>query len=375
MLLSLSLLVATTAMSAAADPPPDSFTPGAKVWADTDGEHIVAHGGGILEHDGIYYWYGEQRWGKNLAPAVRCYQSTDLLRWENKGVVLSHEQVFENAIFERPKVIYNEATDRFVMWWHQELPGLGYDAARVAVAVSESPTGPFEFLHSYRPNVGRLPMNAPIDNIRDLDQWRDRIDEDADWEERAAAGELFLRDLPVGQMARDMTLFKDIDGTAYLVFSSEENRTLHVAELDESYTGFTGRFRRVLPGGRNEAPAVWRHDGKYYMIASGLTGWDPNPARSYVAESMLGEWTPLGSPMRGGPNPHNGIGPDVTFGGQSTHVLAIGDGRYIAMFDVWTPDEGLNGSRYIWLPITMEDGKPLIEWRDTWTLEDVPRNE
>ena len=30
-----------------------------EVWKDTDGNPINAHGGGLLYHDGTYYWYGE----------------------------------------------------------------------------------------------------------------------------------------------------------------------------------------------------------------------------------------------------------------------------------------------------------------------------
>ncbi len=366
-----SCLIATG--SAHAQEQHDAFHPGAPTWTDTDGNHIIAHGGGILEHEGVFYWYGEQRWGENARPAVRCYSSTDLYNWNDEGLVLTDEDVFENSIFERPKVIYNETTKKFVLWWHQELPGIGYDAARTAVATSDTPTGKFTFHRSFRPNVGRIPINGPIDDIKDLDQWKaavDAIDEE-DWPARSTAGEALLRDIHVGQMARDMTLYKDDDGTAYLIYSSEENSTLQVAELDDTYTDFTGTYSRVLPGGQNEAPAVFKSGGKYYMIASGLTGWAPNPARSHVADNLLGPWTPLGSPMRGDTNPHTGKGPGLTFGGQSTHILPNPKNpeQFIAMFDVWTPSD-LNASPYIWLPITFEAGKPVIYWQDEWTLDD-----
>ena len=36
----------------------DIVTPGS-IWKDTDGNPINAHGGGILYHEGTYYWYGE----------------------------------------------------------------------------------------------------------------------------------------------------------------------------------------------------------------------------------------------------------------------------------------------------------------------------
>lgn len=47
-------------------------------------------------------------------------------------------------------------------------------------------------------------------------------------------------------MARDMNLFVDDDGKAYHIYSSEENSTLHIAELDPTYTGYTGKYIRVF---------------------------------------------------------------------------------------------------------------------------------
>lgn len=35
-------------------------------WLDTDGNPINAHGGGILYHEGTYYWYGEYKKEKQL---------------------------------------------------------------------------------------------------------------------------------------------------------------------------------------------------------------------------------------------------------------------------------------------------------------------
>jgi len=38
------------------------FEPG-KIWADTDSNPINANGGGIMLHNGTYYWYGEIKKG------------------------------------------------------------------------------------------------------------------------------------------------------------------------------------------------------------------------------------------------------------------------------------------------------------------------
>jgi len=59
---------------------------------------------------------------------------------------------------ERPKVIYNAKTGKFVMWLHLELKGQGYGPARAAVAVSDSPAGPYRFIRSGRVKSGNLTL-------------------------------------------------------------------------------------------------------------------------------------------------------------------------------------------------------------------------
>lgn len=73
-------------------------------------------------------------------------------------------------------------------------------------------------------------------------------------------------------MSRDMTLFVDDDGKAYHIHAAEENYTLHISELSDDYTDFTDRWIRVFPGGHNEAPAIFKYKGRYYVITSGCTG-------------------------------------------------------------------------------------------------------
>lgn len=106
------------------------------------------------------------------------------------------------------------------------------------------------------------------------------------------------RDIQTGQMSRDMTLFVDDNGKAYHIFSSEENQTLHVAELTDDYLYHSGKYARILPGGHNEAPAIFKKDGTYWMITSGCTGWAPNAARLSKAQNIFGPWTTVGNPCK-----------------------------------------------------------------------------
>lgn len=316
------------------DAPEKLIGPGEK-WLDTDGNMINAHGGGVLYHDGIYYWYGEYKgdstyWNPKVpdwecyrteAGGVACYSSQNLVDWKFEGVVLPSDTADINSdlhysnVLERPKVIYNDKTKKFVMWLHVD--SHDYAKAAAGVAVSDTPNGKFEYLGSMRPN-------------------------DA--------------------MSRDMTLFKDDDGKAYHVYSSEENRTLYISLLTDDYLQPAGQFTRNFIDQSREAPAVFKHNEKYYILSSGCTGWDPNEAEYAVADSMMGEWTVMG-------NPCSGKDAHITFYGQSTHVIKV-EGKedtYIAMFDKWNKTDLIN-SRYIWLPVTFNGNYIDIAWQDQWSI-------
>jgi beta-xylosidase len=343
-----------------------------ELWPDNEGKHINAHGGGVWFHEGKYYWFGEHKTegksGNRANVGVGVYSSADLYNWKNEGIALkvadegSGSEIEKGSIIERPKVIYNAETKKFVMWFHLELKNQSYNAARTGVAVSDKVTGPYTYVKSFRPNSGKWPINfneawkSKAIKEADLKAWTD------EWRREVAEGLFVRRDLEKGQMARDMTLFVDDDGKAYHIYSSEENLTLHLAELTPDYMAFTGKYITIEPGGHNEAPAMIKHQGKYYLVTSGCTGWDPNAARSFVADSIWGPWKSLG-------NPCVGEGAELTFKSQGTYILPLAGKKdtYIFMADRWTPDNAIDG-RYIWLPMTIEAGKPVIKWQENWKL-------
>ena len=81
-----------------------------------------AHGGGVLKVGSYYYWFGENRNADNTFRAVSVYRSTDLKNWEFRNNVLTQSSAAELNVanIERPKVIYNARTGRYVMWMHKE---------------------------------------------------------------------------------------------------------------------------------------------------------------------------------------------------------------------------------------------------------------
>ncbi len=343
-----------------------------EIWPDNKGVHINAHGGGILELNGTYYWYGEHKIegdaGNTAQVGVHCYTSKDLINWKDKGIALAVDNdstslLVKGCIIERPKVIYNKKTKKFVMWFHHELKGKGYDAALTGLAISDKPTGPFKYIKSLNPNKGNWPLNfseefktdtATMTNIKPKSEQGKTIIE---------RGYYVRRDFNKGQMARDMTLLVDDDGKAYHIHSSESNQTLHFAELTDDYTDFTGRYTRVLPGESNEAPAILKHKGKYYLFTSGCTGWDPNPGRLAVADNIMGPYTSLANPTRGTEKQMK-----TTFQSQSTYIIKVNGKKdaYIFMADRWIPKNAIDG-RYIWLPIKFDNNDiPYLEWMDEW---------
>jgi hypothetical protein len=154
-----------------------------------------------------------------------------------------------------------------------------------------------------------------------------------------------------------MTVFQDEDGRAYLVHASENNNTMQVCLLAPDYLTPTPVYRRILIGQRREAPAVFRSGGKYYLITSLCSGWDPNAARVAVADSMLGGWVQTGNPC---------VGPDSarTFQSQSTYVLPLAGNRFLFMADRWNKTD-LENSGYLWIPFAFRGGKAEISETDT----------
>ena len=292
-------------------------------WKDTDGKYIQAHGAGVMFHQGLYYLYGENKDGPTKPGGcgarvdvigVNCYSSPDLINWTDRGLALKavpddgKHDLSPGKIVERPKVVFNKKTGKFVMWTHVD--SADYSSARAGVAVSDSPAGPFNYLCSMRPN---------------------------------------------GLESRDMTVFQDDDGKAYLIYSSDGNKTTVIAELSDDYLVPTGRFANVFVGRSREAPAVFKRRGKYHFIGSGCTGWSPNAARSAVADSIWGPWKEL-------KNPAVGPGCEKTFSSQGTFVLPLDGGRdgYLFMADRWSIED-LGTSGYLWLPISFDGDQAVIK--------------
>ncbi len=348
-----------------------------EIWNDANGVAINAHGGGILFHEGTYWWFGEHKTageeGNRAHVGVHVYASENLADWRDEGIALAVDdspdsEIPSGCVLERPKVAFNPRTGKFVMWFHLEPKGAGYGGARSAVAIADAPAGPYRFLHSIRPNAGVWPDNVP-------DEWKRPLGEQEE-QDLAALGLggapfpwypkniCFRRDFAGGQMARDMTVFVDDDGSAYHIHAAENNGTLHISLLDETFTKPAGRYVRVFPGRFHEAPSIMKWNGRYWLFSSDCTGWAPNTARLSSAPSIWGPWEEHG-------NPCLGIGALIAncFESQPTYILPVHGKKdaYIFLADRWRPRNAIDG-RYVWLPVEFRHGVPTVTWHDRWDL-------
>ncbi len=285
-------------------------------FSDTSGALLHAHGGGILKYNGYYYWFGENRSGDIL---VSCYRSTNMKDWEFRNNVLkrSSNSELSNANVERPKVIYNPQTGKFVMWAHKELSS-DYSQARACVAVCDTIDGNYQWQRSFR---------------------------------------------PFDYMSRDCTLFVDDDGAAYFVSAADENYDLNIYRLTSDFLDVQSTVY-IWDGFHREAPALFKRNGTYYMITSGATGWDPNQGQFSSSTSLSGGWS-------GWQN----FGNSTTFESQSTYVQPIQGTEktsYLYMGDRWAGawDGPVNDSRYVWLPVNFDSsGRISITYSDTITID------
>ncbi len=269
------------------------------------------------------------------------------------------------CITERPKMVYNEGTKKFIIVFHADGPlynskdlntwvagGLNgncpasrYSRAMVGFAESETPFGPFKVV-----NITRMNYNTSLNANR------------------------------LGE-ARDMTIFVDQgvdsnqDGAddAYVVYSSEMNAKLYVSLLNKEYTapikegdlaeeGTEAAYRIVADNSR-EAPAIMKYDGWYYLLTSGTDGWNSTEHIYYRSQSMFSGWEKIGNPA------YQDTG--KCFNTQVTYVLPVDaeSGKFIYMGDRWNANN-LSDSRTIWLPMQVgTDHTIRILGEKNWTVD------
>jgi hypothetical protein len=341
-----------------------SITPG-KVWLDTEGNRIQAHGGSIIDVEGTFYWYGENKerttpgngiwhWG------VRCYSSTDLYNWTDRGLIVPPDVDDETSplhpamAMDRPHILRHPVSGQYVCW----IKVMSQVGQRSTVLVADHILGPYRVVH------------------KDVK--------------------------PLGMNAGDFDLVVDpTDGKGYYYFERVHSELI-CADLTDDYTDVTGyystHFPLVQPPYVREAPAYFTRNGLHYLITSGTTGYYPNPSEVAVAPSYHGPWRVLGDPHPDDPS-------RSSFQSQVSSVFRHPNKRdlYIAIGDRWLPrytassdaairmhaeqfrpqggnqDDGpwselteidTSIADCVWLPFRFEGDRAVLDWHDEWRIED-----
>ncbi len=301
-----ALTLAGTASPAQAADLTATFTPGA-TWTDTAGNVLQMHGLGIIKVGNTWYGYGEDKAGQSSASDpfqdIACDSSTNLQTWTYQGKALTRQasgDLGPNRVVERPKVIYNSSTHEYVMWMH--IDSSNYSAAEAGVAESSTPCGPYTYLGASR---------------------------------------------PLGFQSRDMGLFQDTNGTAYLL-SEDRANGLRIDKLSSNYLSV------VSAGSSNggsaalladyEAPAMVHVGSTYYLLASHLTGWSANDNIYSTASSPAGPWSSVKNFAPVGTN---------TYATQTANIIPVSGSAgttYVYAGDRWTASN-LGTAPLIWLPM------------------------
>jgi len=289
-----------------------TITPGS-IWNDTQGNVIQAHGEGVIEVDGKYYWLGEDKTNGSAFQNVKCYSSTDLKNWTFVSNVLTRQasgDLGPNRVIERPHVIYNSATSQYVMYMHVD--SSDYSDRKAGVATSSTVCGSYTYRGSMK---------------------------------------------PLGHDSLDDTLYQD--GTAgYFISEDRTNTKLQIYRLSDDYLTVSSLVATVP---QYESPAVTKIGGTYFLFGSHLTGWSTNDNQYSTASSMAGPWAAWKSFAPSGTN---------TCNSQTAFILPVTGSSattYVLLADRWNSNN-LTDSRYIWLPLTVNGTTLSTTCLTSWKL-------
>ncbi|KAF2868753.1 glycosyl hydrolase [Massariosphaeria phaeospora] len=305
------------------------IVPGAR-WRDTEGNFVNAHAGGVtVDHEtGKFWWFGEYKIeGQEEGGGVSVYSSEDLATWEHHGMALEpikgHPYISPEHIIQRPKVVYSRGASKYHMWWHADNSTYGW--LLQGLAQSDNIIGPYSF-------VGATS--------------------------------------PLGNWSQDFGLFADYkDGRSYAMYSNgdrREGRDVYLTSYNENITNLTEVVHRFDKYDL-EAPTIIQTEQSYFAFMSHKTGYRPNNVVAFRADSLSGPWSqpfivaPLNTRTF---NSQSGFSLRIN-GTEKTTYLYLGD-QACAHWD----SNSLWESRYIWLPIEIDEDKKSLEvvWHDIYDL-------
>lgn len=312
-------------------------------WDTKEGLPIYSQGGGIFQFPDPasgkmkYYWYGVHykeaeayRHDPSVTQtrdnfvAVTCYTSTDAVNWTFVNNILMRAEVEKHETTTwvgRLGVAYIKELKKFAMFVQH---GNG-----VLIAVSDSPTGAFT--------------------------WHQKIS---------------MKEMIGTPNTGDQTVFTDDDGKSYLVYSYGQGRNkIYVSEIGVK-DGMVNLLdcTKVFQGAGREGNCMFKYNGKYYMFASNLYGWDASLAYYLVADNVRGPYYPVNdmAVLRGAEDDYA----HVTQTGFFFSIKGTKQETIVYCGDRWADFAG-NGLGYNqWVPLSFKDSVPYFNSLSSWNLDE-----
>ncbi|QJD94984.1 family 43 glycosylhydrolase [Mucilaginibacter robiniae] len=312
-------------------------------WNTTDGRPIYSQGGGIFRFNDPasgakkYYWYGvhykeADAYRKDPSvtqktsrfTSVTCYSSVDLVHWVFEGDVLTESEVLKNNAqptwLGRLGVDYIKELKKYAL--------IIQHGNQVLFAVADSPTSQFT--------------------------WHQQID---------------MTSMIGTPNTGDQTVFTDEDtGKSYLIYSYGRGRNkIYVSEIGVK-NGMVNLLdcTEVYHGEGREGNCMFKYQGRYYMCASDLYGWDASHAYYLVADNIRGPYTPANHMQV-----MNGCTDDYAHVTQTGFFYTVrGSKQETVIFcgDRWADFAG-NGLGYNqWCPLSFDGQTPYFNSVSSWNL-------
>jgi hypothetical protein len=367
---------------------PYTITPGVP-WADTSGNVIQGHNGSIIQGQGpdasTYYWIGDDiRGGSRLNAA--CYSSTDLVHWTFQGDVLPGNGVKDLSVdpnWKSPPVPSPDVPAVYLLGPVKVIyvPAHGTTAAKyvlwAGVSIKRFTDG----------NKNPDPRPAPYFLLDDAYNDGGNPCDPYTWVKQTP----FYA--PGGAPSGDIGIFKDSNGTGYLISEDQAGKgpgncvvltdptcfqqpgsgcciRIYQMQGPDDETLVQTPVTDALPD--CEAPAMFEDTSTspptYYLIASRKTGWPPN-VNIYASTTSLSNWTSSTwntLAASGGQGAANAAGPcpnltandkTNTCDSQSFGVLQVNGTstgtKYVYLGDRWDSTD-LGDSGYVWLHLNVD---------------------
>ncbi len=348
-------------------------------WLDTEGNTIFSQGGGIFKFDDTYYWYGVKyeeaekyvqnpkvSYSKDTFAGVTCYSSKDLVNWKNEGIVVTKEAVNNADEMGEQKARWvgrlgvAKVGEKYALFVQHEFPETEQDDATKTKDypdVAKEGSGEFNGQY-YSKQVLVLTSDTPTGQFA----WNQRIN---------------MYDYTGGTSnTGDQTVFTDEDtGKSYLVYSYGRGRNkMFLSEIVAQEGGKIGlaKSHMIYSGAGREGNCMFKYDGKYYVCASDLYGWNASHGYYLKLDSLTDEYLESFTPVTN-MKLMAGTSDDFCHVSQTGFFYTVkGNAQETVIFcgDRWAGFAGNGLGFNQWCPLSFDAaGEPYFHSLSAWDLD------